>query len=904
LIEVQAGDWVDLTRYSWARDLLLPFSSIRAHALAEADAGRQAGFQGAPEAALNLLLLICAAEQVAADHLARGGLDLSPLRKALRGRHFAKAALSGLEASAERLCSIRASIGEREIASQLEALRGLALEVAAAIARGEPTLAFGVGEVARRFAPPQSALAGSRMKVPSCFRAQDIGPADCFELARRFALTAQTGTPVLVVGIRTSGSYMAPLVAGWLLSRGFLARNTTLRPKAPLVGLEAAVIRRHCAASVLIVDDPPMTGASYLRTARRLEQCGVSRSAITFLVPLGAESSLDASGLAADFDRYNRVELRHGELEVRRQLSSPELLVFLASAMRHPGADVTPVLSDEEVEKQARRRHVKQVYEVEGGGRALVKGVGVGWFGYPARHAARALHGKIPDVLGFWRTLMITREAPSGPPGGPSHADVGAYVATRARALRLPARRPSQKFQKDGVYRLAKLMARVYGPLAPLGMARVRRVLAEAAGEVPACMIDGRMGREEWLQASSPLKGDFEEHAFDKDDLGLDDPAYDLAGALLESGPDRASEESLITRYVALSGDVDVRSRLNLALLLYGAFLLERRSWEVAGELGTSAWPDAVQAWLEAEAGMTWSVNRLLGDAFEARPTRQTEPAPVLWAIDVDGVLEDAGLGFPAATPAAVLALRGAHEAGAWVVLNSGRSLPELVARCDALHLDGAVAEYGSVIWDAMTGLSRSLLDAGDREALGLVRLAAVKLSGVHLDTRYRHSVRARRFASGKLRALDAAQIQTLLEAGGDRVRAIQGARQTDFISSAHDKGSGLDRLCGRLHFRGAVMTVGDAEPDLPAAVRATRAYAPLHRDDSLAGATVHLQQDRQRAVMEAVRREHGAVSGKRRPDLPAADTAIVNLLALRDSPRAVRALRAFGPGLLEVFRT
>jgi hydroxymethylpyrimidine pyrophosphatase-like HAD family hydrolase len=901
LIEVEAREWVDLARYSWARDLLLPVGSIREHALAEADAAGHPGSNGAPEAALNFLLLLSAAEQVTADYLARGGLDLSPLRKAMRGKRIAAAALSGLETVAEHLCSIRASIGERGIARQLEDLRGLALEVATAIAGGEPRVAIDPSDVARRFPPPESALTGCRMKVPSCFRAQDLNPLDCFELARRFALTVPTGSEVLVVGIRTSGSYMAPLVAGWLRSRGFAARYTTLRPKAPLVRLEADVIRRHGARSVLIVDDPPMTGASYLRTAQRLRQCGVGRRSITFLVPVGAENALDAGGLAPEFDRYNRVELRHQELEIRRQLPSPELLAYLASALGHPGAQVTPVLPADEVERQARRRHVKQVYEVEGAGRVHVKGVGVGWFGYPARHAASALSGRIPEVVGFWGTLMVTREVTVGPTAGPRGSDVAAYVATRAQALRLPARRTSEKFEKDAFYRLAKLMARVHGPLAPLRMARLRRELARAAGEGPACLIDGRMGRDEWLEGSPALKRDFEEHAFDKDDLGLHDPAYDLAGALLELGPNRAFEESLVSSYVALSGDLKVRSRLTLALLLYGAFLLERRSWEVKGELGTSAWPGAVQAWLEAEAVLTWSVNRLLGDAF---PVRRAEHDGVLWSIDVDGVLEDAGLGFPAATPAAALALQRAHEAGALVVLNSGRSLPELVLRCDALRLDGAVAEYGSAIWDAMSGLSQSLLDDDDREALALVRLAANRLRGVHLDSRYRYSVRARRFVNGKLRALAAEQIQTLLEAGGDRVRIIQGVGQTDFISAAHDKGSGLDRLRARLHFRGGVLTVGDAEPDVPVAVRATRAYAPRYGDVSLVRAAVHLRADRQMAVLEAVRREHGSSCGKPQQDLPAADSALVRLLALRDASRPVRALRAFGPGLLEVFRT
>jgi hypothetical protein len=164
LIEVQAREWVDLARYSWARDLLLPVGSIREHALAEADAAGHPGFKGAPEAALNFLLLLSAAEQVTADYLGRGGLDLSPLRKAMGGRRIAAAALSGLETAAEHLCSIRASIGERGIARQLEDLRGLALEVATAIAGGKPRVAIDPSDVARRFPSHESALTRCRMK--------------------------------------------------------------------------------------------------------------------------------------------------------------------------------------------------------------------------------------------------------------------------------------------------------------------------------------------------------------------------------------------------------------------------------------------------------------------------------------------------------------------------------------------------------------------------------------------------------------------------------------------------------------------------------------------------------------------------------------------------------------------
>jgi hydroxymethylpyrimidine pyrophosphatase-like HAD family hydrolase len=694
---------------------------------------------------------------------------------------------------------------------------------------------------------------------------------------------------------------MAPLVAGWLRAHGHDATYTSVRPKAPLVDAEKGVIRRARAAAVLIVDDPPMTGASFIRTARHLEHCGIDRRSITFLVPMGAESALDDGTLRADFNRYARIELPHSELEVRKQLESPELLSFIAAAAGRQHARVTAVWSPDEVEREARRRHVKQIYDVDGAGRVHVKGVGVGWFGYPARHIAGALSGRIPEPLGFWGTLMATREAPAGSAADLGPADAATYVAARALGLRVSGRPTAEQFEKDGYYRLAKLLARVYGSLAPLKMAEVRRGLVRAIGEAPACLVDGRMGPEEWLAGPPALKRDFEEHAFDKDDLGLYDPAYDLAGALLEFGPSRVAEERIVGRYVFLTGDSAVRSRFSTALLLYGAILMERRSWEVAGERGSPAWPCAVQDWLGAEAALTWSVDRLLADAF---PTSTPAGATTLWSIDVDGVLEDAGLGFPAATPAAAAAVRRAHEAGALVALNSGRSLQELMLRCDALRLDAVVAEYGSAIWDRSSGRSESLLDDDEREALENVRLAARQLPDVHVDTRYRSSVRARRYVGGKLRSLDAEQVASLLHAGCGRVREIEGMRQTDFVSAVRDKGLGLQQLCDRLGYQGRVFSVGDAAADLPVALRATRAYAPRHRDGSLGGATFHLGQARQRAVQEAVRREHGAVSAKPRPDLSAADRALLRLLALRDAPRPVRALRAFGPGLLQVFRT
>lgn len=897
MIGVHRGQEIDLARYGWARDLLLSLAAIRNHALEEFDAARRPRPEGAPEAKLNLFLLLCAVEQVIADHLSRGGLDLSPVRRRAGSSRAASRAIGLAEGTVEAVCSIRSSLAERGTARRLERVRAITLAIATDLAAHKSELPIARSEVEALFADLDPELAGRCMKIPSCFRAQDLLPADCHELARRFLATTPTPKGVLVVGVRTSGSYMAPLVAGWLRAKGLQAGYTTIRPKAPLVALERVALRRQPHTSVLIVDDPPMTGGSFVRTARRLESCGIPRSAVTFLVPLGVEHALGEDERRR-FDVYRRVELLSTELEVRGQLRSAELLAFVAAGAG--ATSVTPLLSSEEVELLSRRRHVKQVYAVRGAANVHVKGVGLGWLGYPARHACAALGDCVPETLGFWNTLMVTRErvAETVVPTCEEAAD---YVARRSISLRLPQRQPATEFRKDGYYRLAKVLARVHGPLAPLGMGPIRRLLATAGAGAPACLIDGRMAPDEWIGPSPPVKGDFEEHAFDKDDLALYDPAYDLAGALLERGPDREAERVIVSRFIASGGDPEIGSRLSLALLLYGAFLLERRSWEVEGDRGTSGWPSAVQAWLEAEAGLTWTVDRLLADAYSApRPAS----ASAVWSIDVDGVLEDAGLGFPATTPAAAAALQEARRAGAAVVLNSGRSLPELVLRCDALNLDGAVAEYGSAIWSATTGLSESLLDSRELDRLERVRLGARELSDVHVDSRYRNSVRLRRFIGARPVALTAAQVDHLQKAAGREVVAIQGMRQTDFVSRWRNKGEGFLRLRERMRLGADAFAIGDSEPDVSVARVVTRAYAPRFRDEALEGVAVHLAADRQRAVLEAVRREHGRHGSTVSPGLPAVDAELLPLLALRDSSRTARAMRAFRPGMLEVFRT
>lgn len=890
----------ELDRCSWSANLLQPLGRLAEHAVAEVEAQHTlAPGHSQDAAALNLLLIMCAAEQVASDFCIGGELDLGPVRSAMRRRKLPDWPLSVI-VSVDRAAGHRLEAGRRRAARLVSDLRPLCLILAEAIAAGGDESAVLPGQVAAAFARLPDELAGRRLKIPSCFRAQDIWPEDCFELAARYAASVDPGSCVTVVGLRTSGSYMAPLCAGWLRGQGFEADYFTVRPKAPLSSLERGLARRPGRA-LLLVDDPPMTGSSYLRTAARLEANGVSRDRITFLVPVGAESALSASPEAGRaFDCYRRVELAHHELAARRLLESGEIRQWVAFLCGQQADQVEAVFNRVQVSSRARRRHVSQVFRVAGRDSVLVKGVGTGWFAYPARLAARALVGYTPAVLGFRSGLMAEVLVEGQHPVGPPATRMAEYAAARANRLPLVPQHPSISFQKDGWYRLAKVLARVYGPLAPLQIGRVRARLIGAAAGAPAALVDGRMERADWICGPDLLKADFEEHAFDKDDLSILDPVYDLAGAVMEMGASRADEGRLAARYAELTADEGVAERLPLLKLLYGVFRLERRWWEVVGERGGEGWSAAVDRWLEAEAAVTWTLDSLLADAFP--PPAVRIPGPATWSLDIDGVLEDAALGFPATTPAAMAAIRGMRQAGAAVLLNTGRSLGEVAFRCDALHLDGGVAEYGSVFW-LRGGSPKSLVDSAAAIALERVRRMATVLPDVHSDSRYQHSVRLRRFNGRRLTALSEADVEALLMSAGPDVTAVRGARQTDFVSARCDKGLGLVRLLAEFGRPGRVISVGDSDADVATARRSHASYAPRYHDAALSKVATALSQDRQMAVLEAVRREHGAVD--RRPaTLSAADSIVVELMSLRDRRREVRAAKAIGPGALEVFRT
>ena len=855
----------------WRLDLLHPFASLRQLVSAQARSFEEASDS---ETLLDLFLLVCAAEQVLADHMVAGTLDLSALTSRLSSGPVAATRVMAERVSAG-LRQARLSTRDRNLVEMLGRIRELALQLGSALAGGSPPP---TSEIDLAFAGSlPSDLAERRMKVPFCFRGVDLVPEDCFELARRFSENRVVG-PVVVVGIRTSGSYMAPLCAGWLRAAGWPAHHVTVRETGPAVWLERGAWASSSSADVLLVDDPPVTGGAHASTAALLVQAGVDLARLTLLVPRIWEEQPEE--VSAAFAGYQTVELRPSELHLRRQLVGEEIAEWVGG-LSGKRRSARPLWSLDEVTEVARRHHLKQLFEVRGSGRVLVKGVGLGWFGFPARQAAERLQGWVPKPLGSRPGLLASCWEDGDPVRGAAGKEIGRYIAARLTALPLPATLVAPRgFRRDGWNQAAKLLSGAHGRLAPLQRARIRSLLIEAAAGGPACLIDGRMSREDWRQAGGRLlKTDFEEHAYDHEDLAWFDPAFDLAGALLELGPTRAAAEELITGYQAAGGDAEVQQRLPIAELIYGALLLRRWMLLAQEKRGQADWKEIVQSALSAEAALTWAVDAALADAFPVAPAASVSDH--IWSLDVDGVLEDPAMGFSCTTPAGARALQLMRQAGAVVVLNTGRSLEEVQLRCDALGLDGGVAEYGGVVWDHRRGREERLLNIGQQQALDRVRKAAAELPGVHIDTRYRASVRCRRLLGESPRALAQEDTDHLSGVGGAEISTVQGYLQTDFHPASIDKGVGLKAVMRLLGARGTILAVGDTASDLPMLKLATRAYTPANASAEVRDAGIRLRRPRQAGLLEAAGAEHGARTFSRAID---GTDQVLRLLAARDA--------------------
>lgn len=661
-----------------------------------------------------------------------------------------------------------------------------------------------------------SLLGPEPVRIPACFRSFEQHPDDVAVLANRWADAAPTGRPALVVGIRTSGSHLAPFAAAVLTDRGIPTTLLSYRPGRPWTVAERRLAHGVTSrgGDVLLIDDPPVTGTALDRAATEIVATGIRPESIVMLL------ALDQDGVPPRLDRWRGIHLAWGDWSVHRRLRSPAVAAVLAELLG-PDHRVTavelPWPSPPEARARSRSRHAVRIHAADGSAtdhEVAVEGAGLGYLGRHAVAIADALGPLVPHTYGHRDGLLYRAWLPDGEPTDSDGlvAAIAEYTATRASATQVEPRPLDVLRGRDPAWEVAsRLLSSQFGRLAPVAQAAIlgramRAMLATTASSVP----DGRTAPRYWRPGPDGVlvKAEFHQGAFSNTELTCYDPVFDLAGAAV-SGLSAGFAEALRVSYEARTSTRIAPERW----LLYRLVQLARPT-VVARDLLRPYRSDAVNDFL-ATVFPPATPDATCPGAADGTPDR-------ICAVDLDGVLESTPLGFPCTTPAGALALRALGAHGLRPVFVTGRCLDDVRTRCRQFGVESAVAEYGAIVYDAATDTVTDLRTVAEREAVDAARAIALGLDGVDVDPRYRHVLRA----SYRGGAVPGTAVETILRRAWGTLRTVHGEGQTDFVPVSVDKGRAIDVLLRDRPAR-LELAVGDTSEDLPMLTRAVHARTP-----------------------------------------------------------------------------
>jgi hydroxymethylpyrimidine pyrophosphatase-like HAD family hydrolase len=728
--------------------------------------------------------------------------------------------------------------------------------------------------------PLPAALQKSRVGVPSPFRRLDMTHLDVLALGRRYvAKFPDRAQPILLLGLRTSGSYFAPLLHAFFTAEGFATVAVlTMVPGKGAGAWERRQLEHYARQgfAAVILDDSPYTGGTIFTAFDIARRAGFAVDKLKALIPAHPARPDWYKPLSDDMI----VSLAPEQWHKRSLLTPAAAQARLAEYFRAQGFDDVRVVESSRVaalnawlddaSPDARGERLKRIFEIHlerGRDRreirhVLAKSVGWGWLGYHAFLAGQRLSGHVPPILGLRDGILYAEwiaqdelSAAARERGTAQPEAIAAYVAARVRHLGLrggSAISANLQRQDNGIRVLGKMLSRAHGSFGinMLMQSRVERRLRRRACPVPT-LIDGKMQRPEWIVGpNGPLKTDFEHHGLGKEELNVADPAYDLAAAILDWRMSRDEERRLIQRYIEASGDTDVAKRLFMQKLLAGLWAMKQAREHMFAKQHTIERQQALhQRFMAAWHFLTVEAARYCGGLLP--PTDKPQWRTPLIALDIDGVIDRRVFGFPHTTVAGVAALSLLRRHGFSVTANSARSEAELKAYCEAYGLAGGVAEHGGYIWDAVRGRGRGLLVAETMRQLDELRKALRQVPGVFLDERHNYSIRAFTYLD-KPRGLFATVLKTLrssdigdgalaplptllmnhlmADLGLDRLSFHHTSIDTTVVAKETDKGSGLVALRDWVLGPDAeTVAAGDQEPDLAAFGVATRSFAPAN---------------------------------------------------------------------------
>jgi hypothetical protein len=384
---------------------------------------------------------------------------------------------------------------------------------------------------------------------------------------------------VAVIGIRSIGTSLSAVVVQSLRARGCDTWSCTVRPhghpfdrRLALAAEVEAAWRDEAARGAVfaIVDEGPgLSGSSFSSVAQAIRALGVPADRIVMFPSWDPDPERLTSGAAQETWRTHR----RWCTDAHAAKLTPEAVFGVAAPVidLSAGAWRSRYLCHPDEWPAVHPQHERWKIAVPSEQR-LLRFAGFGPYGQAVRERAKRLHAlglsPPPGRLrhGFLELPFVSGKPLTACRDRIDATEIGRYIGTIARAF--PAGDPADTSLLE---RMIDTNAREL--LDAASADRIRDMWVDVPHDLPAAFLDARMLAHEWIRSAAGLvKVDALDHHHDHFFPGVQSPAWDLAGAIVELQTDAPASAAMLTEYERISGDRRGRRALPFYKIAYAAF--------------------------------------------------------------------------------------------------------------------------------------------------------------------------------------------------------------------------------------------------------------------------------------------------------------------------------------------
>jgi hypothetical protein len=423
-------------------------------------------------------------------------------------------------------------------------------------------------------------------RVPEGYAHYGVYPETYLAAAERVAKRFATAR-VVCIGIRSIGTSLSAAVAAALEELGRQVLPVTVRPRGhPFdrrprfdAALASALHERAADLFVVVDEGPGISGSSLAGTAGALEELGVPEDRIMLMPswPTDGRSLRSADArerwrrhpqLSASFDEVWVESGRMGALVPGRSLTD-----LSAGAWRPLVFERTDEYPPVQPQHERRKFLARGLPGASAQATDLVlRFAGLGSYGEGKLTRARALAdaGLSTAPTGLEHGFLIQEFRP-GTPASAEEPPIDLLHAMAGYLAHVRRCHPAAGGATDLREMVDTNVTEALGATTPACLATRLRAIRLPAEEPTA--LDGRMLPHEWLRTSTGyVKVDAVDHHDDHFYPGPQDIAWDVAGTCVEFGLANRARREFLDRYLQASGDRHVAERLPAYALAYLAF--------------------------------------------------------------------------------------------------------------------------------------------------------------------------------------------------------------------------------------------------------------------------------------------------------------------------------------------